>query len=93
MQSPNWEARQNLPVLLLGTGFLPGYPFDEGWPNVAPINPPAIFNVIIATGWRIQACLDFSQQYSAEGLRWMMVGSIWQAFRKEHVAAWKIVDS
>lgn len=82
-QSQSWEKyRDN------HDGQIRGFPFNEGFPTGGPFgNVRKWYELILETGQRVRAQVDFSTQYRAEGLQWRTEAG--KTLDKHVVAAWK----
>ena len=65
-QSPNWKKYEN------SYGFIKdGFPFNEGFPLGGPYeNENKYYELIMRTGEKEHAQVDYSTQYRDQGLSW-----------------------
>ena len=68
-KSPNWNKYDvtDLQKYCDNNGMINGYPFDEGFPDMAV---GVTYALILRNGERTYATVDFSTQYKSEGLQW-----------------------
>ncbi len=65
-----------------------GFPFNEGFPTGGPFgNVDKVYELILRTGEKIDARVDYSTQYRSEGLRWQTFGR--GSLERAVVAAWQ----
>ena len=89
-ESPRWIEFNNY-----SAGFIEnGFPFNEGFPKTPYDIEHARFELLLRSGERCQAIVDYSRQYRAEGLEWLALTStkIFEPGRnigKQVVVAWK----
>ncbi len=82
IESPNWKNRSQLEFL--PSERIPGFPYDEPWPPQRGV----VYEIVLSDGSRLEATLDLSRQYSAEGIQWSTRAGI---FPKSAVACWRRV--
>ena len=81
-ESPNYQRYKD------HKGPIDGYPFNEGFPTGGPFgNFNRFYELIIRTGERKQAEIDYSRQYYSEGRQWVTTDRI--TFDSCVVAAWR----
>lgn len=88
-QSEHWDDRKDLPPKQ--QGFHAGFPFDEAWPSRpwGSFGKPQ-FKVKTAQGDLVEAWIDDSTQYRAEGLRWVVPdGRGTRRIPKSQIACWR----
>jgi len=70
-----------------------GFPFNEGFPSNhgGGTTCPVIYDLILRSGERVQAFVDTSTQYRAEGLSWRKTDGT-PAASVSAVAAWKTCE-
>ncbi|MBI5073397.1 hypothetical protein HZA99_06285 [Candidatus Woesearchaeota archaeon] len=81
-QSPNWQRYQD------HIGTIEGFPFNESFPLGGPFgNADKSYELILRSGERVQAQVDYSAQYMTEGIRWETDEK--KCIDKYVVGAWK----
>ena len=83
-KSPNWDKIVQLLETPLQKGeLIPGFPFKERYPKITPVGRK--YELILVTGERKIATVDYSREFMSEGLQWRV-----RPFCEEcQVAAWK----
>ncbi|EKD94061.1 MAG: hypothetical protein ACD_28C00001G0011 [uncultured bacterium] len=85
-QSPNWDRYQKGEKVNRDES-----PFREGFPPGGPFgNANVVYEIIVLGVGKIEARVDYSTQYMAEGLRWETSQG---SFDKYLVAAWRRKES
>ena len=90
--SPHWNTLE--PFCSAGVE-IPGFPFDEGFPDSGPHNPAKLYELITRFGIRELAVVDYSTQYRSEGLRWQAaaISGSTASIGKQLVAAWREIPT
>ena len=85
-QSANWPKYENHSGRIND-----GFPFNEYFPKGGPFgNVNKLYELILVGGKRVQAQVDYSTQYRAEGLQWLTQER--QTIGQGVVAAWREVE-
>lgn len=80
--SHNWSKYQN------NQGVIDGFPFEEGFPSGGVFaNHTKVYELITRDGSRVQAKVDYSTQYRAEGIKWFTLDR--ETLDQSVVAAWR----
>jgi hypothetical protein len=88
--SQHWKQYQDY-----SGGFInEGFPFNEGFPKIAYDIPNAHFELVLRTGERCTAIVDYLMQYRAEGLEWLTLTATKNFAKETHlgnqlVVAWR----
>lgn len=84
-QSKNWEKYKDISSFVAE-----GFPFDEGFPKGGPFgNADKIYEIILRNGTKVDAQVDYSTQYRAEGLNWRCLEGTFSSVDRFIVLAWK----
>lgn len=87
--SPNWEKYKDSKGEIKGN-----FSFNEGFPKTPYDINNARFELILRSGERCKAIVDYSRQYMSEGLEWLAltateVYNINNHIGRQVVVAWK----
>ncbi len=84
-QSPNWDKYKDISYFVLE-----GFPFNEGFPQGGPFgNADKVYEIILRNGNKVDAQVDYSTQYKAEGLTWKCLEGVFKYVDRHIVVAWR----
>lgn len=86
-KSEHWDSVVEQVKTLPKNGRLPGFPFNEKWPRQYA---GQTHELILVTGERVEATVDDSKEFSAEGLQWRCKSN--GSREKSVVAAWRRIS-